>query len=251
MFEFRQVEEGNPTYTEEDGILYKDGKKTLYAYPAGKPETSFTVPEGVTIIYDGAFFSAFHLEEIQFPSTLQYIGAGAFDFCTEIQSIDLPEGLEIIYENAFSDCEKLSSVKLPESLKGIGNYAFYACPALKEITIPKNCNSVGEYSFGYTDGTEKDENGNPVPVKIEGFKKHKNINLSSIMLIASGILLLITIILILVRIIQKNQMSPEEHQEIKNAELKEEDNQYVKILDEINSENANKNQDKQQDEHKE
>ena len=63
--------------------------------------------------------------------------------------------------------------------------------------------------------------------------------------------LLITIILILVRIIQKNQMSPEEHQEIKNAELKEEDNQYVKILDEINSENANKNQDKQQDEHKE
>ncbi len=228
-----KVEEGNPTYTVQDGVLYKDNMQTLYAYPCGKTDAVFTVPEGVTVIYDAAFFSALDLTEIHFPSTLQYVGAGAFEYCSGIKQITLPEGTEIIYENAFADCTSLSEVNLPESLKAIGNYAFYVCPALKEVTIPKNCKKIGDYAFGYTDGSETDEEGNPVPVRIEGFRQHGGKDYSKIIFSIAGILAFIVIVTILIKIIRKNQMTSEEHEEIIQADIKAEDAQYSKILDEM------------------
>ncbi|MBE6875212.1 MAG: leucine-rich repeat domain-containing protein [Ruminococcus sp.] len=235
LAEFK-VEDGNPTYTVKDGVLYKDDMKTLYAYPCGKQDVNFTVPEGVTVIYDGAFFSALNLQEVLFPSTLQYIGAGAFEYCSGLKQIYLPEGVEIIYENAFADCTSLMDVHLPETLKGVGNYAFYTCTALKEITIPKNCKTIGEYAFGYTDSGETDDEGNPISVKIEGFKQHGTVDISRILVIILGVLVFGGIIFILIRIIRKNQMTPEEHEEIIQADIKAEDAQYVNILNEIEDE---------------
>lgn len=231
-----KVEEGNPTYTVKDGVLYKDDMKTLYAYPSGKTDTNFTVPEGVTVIYDGAFFSAVNLQEVLFPSTLQYIGAGAFEYCSGLKQLYLPEGVEIIYENAFADCTSLIDVHLPESLRGVGNYAFYACTALKEITVPKNCKTIGEYAFGYTDSGQTDDDGNPVPSKIEGFQQHGTADISKILFIVLGVVLFAAVIFILIRIIRKNQMTPEEHEEIIQADIKAEDAQYVNILNEIEDE---------------
>ncbi len=228
-----QVEEGNPTYQVKDGVLYMDDMKTLYAYPCGKPEKEFLIPESVTLIYDAAFFSAVNLTDITFPSGLQYIGAGAFEYCSGLTHLYLPEGVELLYENAFADCTGLVEVHLPESLKGVGNYAFYACPSLKEITVPKNCKKIGDYAFGYTDSGDTDEEGNPVPVKIEGFKQHGFVDVQQIIVISVSVLLGIVIIIFLIKIIRKNQMTPEEHQEIVNADIKAEDAQYAKILDEM------------------
>ena len=239
-----KVEDGNPTYTVKDGVLYKDDMKTLYAYPAGKPDVNFTVPEGVTVIYDAAFFSALHLEEVLFPSTLQYIGAGAFEYCSALKQVYLPEGMEILYENAFADCTSLIDVHLPETLKGVGNYAFYACTALKEITVPKNCKTIGDYAFGYTDSGETDDNGNPVPKKIEDFKQHGTVDITRILIISLGVLVFAVIIFFLIKIIRKNQMTSEEHEAIVQADIKAEDAQYVNILDEI--ENPEQNSDEQE-----
>lgn len=236
-----KVEEGNPTYTVQDGVLYKDDMKTLFAYPCGKADTSFTVPEGVTVIYDAAFFSALNLTEINFPSTLQYVGAGAFEYCSGLKQISLPEGTQILYENAFADCTFLTEVYLPQSLNAIGKYAFYACPALKEVTLPENCKNIGEYAFGYTDGSETDADGNPVPVKIDGFKQHGGKDYSKIIFCIIGIAVFGGILIILIKIIRKNQMTPKEQEAIIQADIKAEDAQYSKILDEIqNPENQDK-----------
>ncbi|MBR1555256.1 MAG: leucine-rich repeat domain-containing protein [Oscillospiraceae bacterium] len=235
LSEFK-VEEGNPTYTVKDGVLYKDDMKTLYAYPDGKQDINFTVPEGVTVIYDGAFFSAVNLQEVLFPSTLQYIGAGAFEYCSGLKQVYLPEGVEIIYENAFADCTSLADVHLPETLRGVGNYAFYACTSLKEITIPKNCKTIGEYAFGYTDSGQTDDNGNPVSVKIDGFQQHGTVDISRILFITLGVLAFAGIVFALIRIIKKNQMTPQEKEEIIQADIKAEDAQYVNILNEIDDE---------------
>ena len=228
-----KVEDGNPTYTVKDGVLYKDNSETLFAYPCGKPDTNFTVPEGVTVIYDAAFFAAPNLTEVLFPSTLKYIGAGAFEYCTALRQVYLPEGVETLYENAFADCTALIDVHLPETLKGVGNYAFYSCDSLKEITIPRNCKTIGDYAFGYTDGDDTDEDGNPIPVEITGFKKHGVFNFKAVFLTAGGILILGVIVFLLMKTIRKNQMTPEEHEELIQADLKAEDAQYVKILQDM------------------
>ncbi len=218
-----QVETGNSVYTASDGIIYKDDGATLLTYPAGRKDESFTIPEGVTTVYDASFFRTESLKNINFPSTLKYVGAGAFEYCSGLTTIVLPEGTEIIYENAFADCTSLSSVQFPDTLKGIGSYAFYACPSLKEVTIPANCKTIGEYAFGYTDGIEKDTNGNSVPVKIEGFKQNMGaVKLSTILLILAGICFLYVIVMFLVKVIRKNQITPEESEKIHESEEKDE-----------------------------
>ena len=223
-----QVKTGNSVYSSSEGILYKDDGTTLLNYPAGRKEESFTIPEGIKIIHDGAFLGAESLKNVNFPSTLKYVGAGAFEYCAGLTNIVLPEGTELIYENAFADCTSLSSVQFPDSLKGVGSRAFYACPNLKEITIPSNCKTIGEYAFGYTDGIEKDANGNPVPVKIQGFKKHMGaIKLSTILLILAGICLIWGIVTALLKVIRKNQITPEESEKLHQAEEKDENYQSI------------------------
>ena len=225
------VEEGNLKYTATDGVLYTDSGATLFAYPAGNPQTSFTVPEGVTIVFDGSFFRAEHLTDVKFPSTLQRIGAGAFEYCTSLKTVSLPEGTELVYENAFADCTSLYAVSLPSTLRGVGNYVFYNCPKLKEITVPKNCKTVGQYSFGYIEQT--DAEGNSTPVKLEGFRQHsEGLGLFKILAIIFGVIAGGALIVFLVRIIKKNQMTAEEHEQNVLA-----DEDYTGITEETENEN--------------
>lgn len=202
------VQEGNASFTAEDGILYSGGGKVLFAYPAGRTDDTFTVPDGVETIYDAAFYAATDLQSVQFPASLRTIGSAAFEW-NGLRSLTIPEGVHVIGENAFADCTALTSVSFPTSLQSIGSYAFFACTALKEVSVPPGCKE-GEYAFGYTD----DPDGGETPVKIDGFRKHKAIPGSTILLIVAGVLAVIIIIL-LVRIIRKNQLTKEEQKALR------------------------------------
>ena len=205
------VEEGNLKFTAKDGVIYSSDETTLYCYPAGNPQKSFTVPEGVTIIHDAAFFHAENLTDVNFPSTLQFVGAGAFDGCVSLKSVTLPEGTEILYENAFADCSALQHVTLPSTLRGVGNYVFYNDPLLKEITVPASCKTIGQYAFGYVEKTDAD--GNASPVKLEGFRQHgAGISAVAVIGIAVGVIVIGGVIFLLLRVIRKNQQTPAEHE---------------------------------------
>ena len=56
------VSEGNTAYASVDGVLYTYDMTTLVCYPAGKTDTSFTIPESVTSIGDYAFNPKMSLE---------------------------------------------------------------------------------------------------------------------------------------------------------------------------------------------
>ena len=51
------VEIANTAYCSENGVLFSHDKTRLVQYPAGKPETSYIIPEGVATITNGAFES--------------------------------------------------------------------------------------------------------------------------------------------------------------------------------------------------
>ena len=106
------VDEANEAYCSDGGVLFNKDKTTLLQYPAGKPETTYAVPTGVTSIAKYAFAGSNALTEVT-----------------------LPEGLTEIAEYAFAWCRKLTKISLPKSLDNIGNMAFNECTGLTEMTV--------------------------------------------------------------------------------------------------------------------
>lgn len=105
------VDENNPYLTTQDGILFtKDMSVLLQAY--NFKETSYTVPEGVTVIEDCAFYFQSTLQEVTFPDTLTNIGFKAFAYTSM-------GGYNLV---------------LPESVSGVGCQAFYTA-GLASITF--------------------------------------------------------------------------------------------------------------------
>ncbi len=112
------------------------------------PITKVTVPEGVTVIGDSAFYGCWKLTEVDLPSTLRTIDNDSFALCDKLQSITLPEGITYIGESAFEFSEILEGIELPESLEYIGEAAFYYCPIKDSVFIPKNVAYLGREVFG-------------------------------------------------------------------------------------------------------
>lgn len=77
------VADGNAKYTAVDNVLYDSEESILYLYPAGRSDTSFTLPDSTLVVYAGAFFAAGNLQQITFDEKLQYIGEMAFDFAAD------------------------------------------------------------------------------------------------------------------------------------------------------------------------
>ena len=65
------IPESNTTYSvDNQGVLYNKSKTIIYRYPAYLTATSYSIPEGVTRIGDGAFYGNKVLTELTLPSTL-------------------------------------------------------------------------------------------------------------------------------------------------------------------------------------
>lgn len=138
--EFR-VAEGNAAYCTVDGVLFDKGKKTLVAYPANKEDTSYTIPNSVTSIFDDAFQSCPNLEAIIFDptSTSDYSVTDGVLFKT-VATNGVPEKRLIKYPEAKKD----SSYPIPADVNRVNKDAFFNCTNLTSITIPDGMTGVIE-----------------------------------------------------------------------------------------------------------
>ena len=142
-----KVDSGNTEYTSEDGVLYTKDKKTLICYPWCKEGDSFTIPEGVTTLGFASFYSA-KLTTLNFPTTLEMIGAFAFGDMIYLKSVDLSKtAIKAIPNYAFSNCSTMENIIFPDTLEAIGGGAFSSCSLIKDITLPESLLSIGQYAF--------------------------------------------------------------------------------------------------------
>ncbi len=109
------VSRDNQNYSSQDGVLFDKNKAKLIDYPVGNARKSYTIPDGVTSIYDGAF-----------------------EYCLNLTNIKIPESVEEIGSSAFFGCQSLTDVTIPERVTDIGSYAFGDCMGLKKIIIDEN-----------------------------------------------------------------------------------------------------------------
>jgi hypothetical protein len=141
------VDGGNTHYKAVDGVLLSYDGKTLVAYPAGRTDTSYNIPEGVTYICGYAFFGCTHLTSVAIPDSVTTIGDYAFFGCTHLTSVAIGSGLTSISDYSFNSCASLTSVAIPDSVTTIGGYAFMYCTALTSVAIGSGLTSIGYYAF--------------------------------------------------------------------------------------------------------
>ena len=109
--------------TRPDGSYAVSGYKDKYA-------TEIKIPEGVSVICDGAFC------------------------CSRVASVSLPEGLRVIGNKAFSGCKNLENINFPSSITSVGDEAFLGCAKLNLPPPTKAKMGVDAY-FGTKYYTEK------------------------------------------------------------------------------------------------
>ncbi len=73
------IDSGNKQYTSQDGVLFNYDKTELIQYPKGKKQTTYTVPNSVKIIGDGAFYHCDNLESIVIPNSVINMGEDVFE----------------------------------------------------------------------------------------------------------------------------------------------------------------------------
>ncbi|MCR5664988.1 MAG: leucine-rich repeat protein [Oscillospiraceae bacterium] len=143
------VNSSNTVYKSVDGVLFtKDGAK-LCCYPAGKSDSSYAIPNGVSAIGDCAFYYSQNLSNVTIPSSVTVIGVSAFCNSQKLKSAAIPSGIKTIQSYTFSGCVMLASVTLPDGLETICDHAFMDS-GLSSVTIPNGVTEIGSGAFANT-----------------------------------------------------------------------------------------------------
>ena len=127
------VAEDNPSYKDIDGNLYTKDGKTIIKYAVGRTNTTFTVPDSVTVIADYAFRGCSYLTDVVFSDGLTEIGNGAFSDCTALTSVVVTNQVKTIDSHAFSGCSALTTVVIGNRVERIESRAFSDCTALTSV----------------------------------------------------------------------------------------------------------------------
>jgi hypothetical protein len=142
------VDENNNTYMSEDNVIYSKDQSTLIRYAPGKPDTSFTIPNGVTKIEERAFDGCSNLTSINIPNSVTgRIGSAAFNGCSSLTSIYIPDGVTGLGDAVFQGCSNLETVFLSENVSSIGSACFNGCSNLESIVIPASVTTINSNAF--------------------------------------------------------------------------------------------------------
>ena len=141
------VDPENPILCAQDGVLFNKNCTMLLCYPAGKTDSTYAIPNGVTGIGGSAFEACTGLTSIIIPDSVTNIGWGAFSGCTSLTSVTLPNRITSIEQGTFSSCTSLVDITIPSSVTSIGDDAFSSCTGLTSILIPASVTSIGDSAF--------------------------------------------------------------------------------------------------------
>ena len=154
------VDSNNSSFCSESGVLFNKDKTTLIYYPLGKNDSSYTIPDGVTVIEQYAFYCNSKLTSVTIPSGVTSIGEMAFRECSGLTSVIVPSSVTSIEYNAFWCCFNLI-IYIPGGIT-IGIDAFYSTAARITYTVDSS-NNVKITDISLSSGNTVD-----IPPEIDG-----------------------------------------------------------------------------------
>lgn len=149
---YLMVDTKNKSYVDKDGVLFFYDGSELIAYPTGRREEIYHIPEGTKRIAPQAFKCHFlhtdHacLREVIFPSSLEYIGSNAFTQC-RLRSITIPQGVEVD-AYAFSLNKEVERVFIEDGVVEINEGVLSGITQAPEtLSLPNSVKKIGYRSF--------------------------------------------------------------------------------------------------------
>lgn len=147
----------NSFFGMKDGVLYNLNFTQLIAFPAGRKQMLFRVPDSVMTFREGAFFGA-NIKELylndsieaiekhsfsesticnfHFGKKLHTLGWSSFSNNSEVKLLDFSSTALAYVEGAtFFGCSRLEKILFPYTLKEIDRWAFDDCTQLKRISL--------------------------------------------------------------------------------------------------------------------
>ena len=138
------VDQNNSAYKAINGVLFSQDGSLLVAYPLGKSELEYSIPDGVTEIQVGAFNGS------------------------HLQKVIIPEGITQLPLQCFSQSRQLDTIVFPSTLTTLGNESLWEVGSSGEFTLPASVTVIIGHPFGseleavYADST------NPAYASVDG-----------------------------------------------------------------------------------
>ncbi|MCR5624669.1 MAG: leucine-rich repeat protein [Lachnospiraceae bacterium] len=164
------VDPENPVLKAVDSVLFtKDGTE-LIMYPVSKQDTSYTVPDGVTILNNECMLGNKYLEELTLCDGIEYYGNSAVAFCDSLKTVNFGDpGTEYVtYKDSFLYATAIDTITVPEdasffemkdgvlfteSGKFLSYYTF--SNTAKEYVIPDGTERLCVFCFDSVSSIEK------------------------------------------------------------------------------------------------
>lgn len=146
----------NRNYVCLDGVIYSKDGRELVQYLAGRPYTSYTMPNSVEKIDEYAFFGADNLQKVAISGNIKRIPEYSFANCPSLYKVTIPYGVETISAFAFMDCDYLSSINIPDSVGYIDKRAFYLTKGTLLRFIDQDGNLFKEFNTLQVDNSNVD-----------------------------------------------------------------------------------------------
>ena len=142
-----EINSDNPHYISENGILFIDDKRTIFCYPPGRTETTYTIPNSVERIYEFAFQGCHNLKSLTIPNSVTTIMTNAFVGGIDVEILEY--NTDAIYDSWIHSDNSLKTVVIGDAVTYIDNESFYECSSLTSVTIGDGVTYIGDEAFEY------------------------------------------------------------------------------------------------------
>lgn len=159
------VEEGNPRFKSEAGVVYSSDGTSLIAYPEAKADEEYTLPADVKRVVSSAFSTNRNLRRVNVGADVALIPVMTFCDCESLEEINVDpanaamasdEG--VLYNKAmtvllqFPCCNRADFYEVPEGVTDIEDLSMVCARSLTYLTLPSTLQRIGYLAFAGTSG---------------------------------------------------------------------------------------------------
>lgn len=161
------VDPANKYYESLDGVVFTKSLGTIFAYPPGRMDESYVIPDATFAVEDYAFYGT-HLKNIVIPDTVVSLGKMSIS----VETLVLPDSVSLVADKAISAVH----LTVGDGIREIYATMFSSTSVLRTLVLGANVGTIGEDMKGmmYLESVEI-TNRNKVLTSIGGIVYDKNV----------------------------------------------------------------------------